>query len=94
MLMAILLPLLIFGLALGHGLHDTQMVIAILCGAIGGVFPDGLQFVYWKLRREPLYSLQKFHQWIQNEQLHPYPLAGVMAQATLILLIVGSRYLL
>lgn len=36
-------------------------------GAIGGILPDPLQFLYWKIRREPLITLQKFHIWIQRE---------------------------
>lgn len=35
--------------------------MAIAFGALGGVLPDALQFAYWKIRREPLISLQKFH---------------------------------
>lgn len=33
----------------------------ILWGAFGGILPDALQFLYWKIRVEPLTSLQKFH---------------------------------
>ena len=33
----------------------------ILLGAFGGVLPDFLQFAYFKIRREPLTSLQTFH---------------------------------
>lgn len=34
---------------------------SILLGAIGGVTPDALSFVYMKWRKEPLISLQKTH---------------------------------
>ena len=40
---------------------DNPKAVAIAFGALGGVLPDALQFVYWKIRREPLISLQKFH---------------------------------
>ncbi len=33
----------------------------ILAGALAGVLPDALQFVYWKIRSEPFIFLQKFH---------------------------------
>lgn len=38
----------------------------IFAGALGGIAPDALQFLYWKIRREPLTSLQKFHLGIQK----------------------------
>lgn len=41
---------------------------AIAFGALGGVLPDALQFVYWKIRREPLISLQKFHIGVHAER--------------------------
>lgn len=36
---------------------------AAFIGAIAGVFPDALQFVYTKWRHEPMVSLQRFHLW-------------------------------
>lgn len=41
--------------------------ISIVAGALGGIVPDALQFAYWKLRREPLISLQKFHLYIHSK---------------------------
>lgn len=38
--------------------------LAVWLGVAGGVLPDFLQFVYFKFPREPLTSLQRFHQWI------------------------------
>jgi hypothetical protein len=55
-LFGILLSLLFFGNSVG-------LVIAFI-GAVGGILPDPLQFVYWKIRKEPLISLQRFHLWI------------------------------
>jgi hypothetical protein len=40
----------------------------ILIGVVGGVLPDALQLAYWKIRREPLTSLQKFHIWMHTEK--------------------------
>lgn len=39
----------------------------IVLGAGFGILPDPLQFVYWKLKREPLVSLQRFHKWAHNK---------------------------
>lgn len=52
----------------------------IILGAIAGMAPDALQFVYWKIRREPLISLQKFHIWMhtkKNFNAKPFIFAGV-----------------
>lgn len=43
-------------------------VFVIMCGAVGGIMPDALQFVYMKWRHEPLISLQRFHLWIHAEK--------------------------
>lgn len=37
-------------------------------GAIAGVLPDALQFVYTKWRHEPMISLQRFHLWIHAKR--------------------------
>lgn len=44
-------------------------VLAVLCGAIGGMTPDALQFVYMKWRHEPLVSLQRFHNWMHADEI-------------------------
>lgn len=36
-------------------------LISVLAGAIGGVAPDPLQFIYWKMPNRALTELQKFH---------------------------------
>jgi hypothetical protein len=46
------------------GASQPLLFSATLLGALGGILPDGLQFVYWKWRHEPLRSLQRFHLWI------------------------------
>lgn len=50
------------------GIYMKFSIIAILCGAIGAMLPDALQFVYMKWRHEPLKSLQKFHRWIHADK--------------------------
>ncbi len=64
----------------------------VLIGAIGGILPDPLQFVYWKFRREPITSLQRLHMWIHaRTDLDDRPLLGISSQ---ILLILGSIQLM
>ena len=57
------------GLDFGLGLVLPRLIFSlpeydlwlILGGAFFAILPDPLQFVYWKIRREPLTSLQRFH---------------------------------
>lgn len=44
---------------LGNG-QDLNW-LSLLAGAFGGILPDGLQFVYMKVRREPFILFYRFH---------------------------------
>lgn len=67
-----------------------------LVGAGAGIFPDLLQFVYFKTRRtffeRVLNPLQRFHVWIQEGREHPEwgwkTGAAIQAMGVIILLIV------
>ncbi|MCX6702284.1 MAG: hypothetical protein NTW60_00180, partial [Candidatus Wolfebacteria bacterium] len=48
----------------GVGIFDPSL--SMLSGALGGALPDALQFLYFKIRKEPFTTLQKFHIRIQN----------------------------
>lgn len=71
-----------------HGvsfLHFLQG--GILWGALGGMAPDFLQFVYFKIRKEPLISLQKFHLFMHADlRLGDRPILGPAMQAGIIIL--------
>lgn len=54
-------------------------------GAIFAILPDSLQFVYWKVRREPLTSLQRFHTWIHARTKITSPILGVIFQIGVVL---------
>jgi len=59
------------GLLLAYFLFSFYMkvsVFAVLCGAIGAMTPDALQFVYMKWRHQPLVSFQHFHIWIHTDK--------------------------
>ncbi len=64
----------------------------IFFGACLGILPDPLQFVYWKFRREPMVSLQRFHIWIHTAYkkwtLERRWVIGVTAQFVLIVVVV------
>jgi len=45
-------------------------LISIIAGAIGGVAPDALQFIYWKMPNKPLIALQKFHITLMHSKIN------------------------
>lgn len=74
---------------------SADRVTLTLIGAIGGMIPDALQFAYWKLRIEPLQTLQRFHRWIHTKrEWEDKPFLGIMLQAILILIIVSATKLI
>lgn len=86
---------LVFSLLIFFYFFHTSTVTLILIGAAGGIFPDFLQFVYWKTRSKILTPLQRFHIWIQEgKSLHIHPLAGLSLQfAMVIVLVLTSLFL-
>lgn len=67
-----------------QGILDINF-IAVMAGAVGGILPDALQFVYFKFRREPMISLQRFHLWIHaTTMLDPFPFMGISQQVALV----------
>ena len=62
-----------------------------MLGAIAGMAPDPLRFVY---PREPLNSLQRFHRWVHAKQRLTWPI-GVSSQvlfaATVSGIVIGLR---
>lgn len=77
------------GLALPFLFYMPQtwpLALALVCGAIGGMLPDGLQFVYYQVRREPVTTLQRFHQYIHAElRLKDYWIPGLTLQIAIIM---------
>ena len=64
----------------------------VLLGALAGQTPDGLQFIYMKLRPKLMDGLQRFHESIQEEHTNPVYLlreVGLIA-AVIILGILGA----
>jgi hypothetical protein len=53
---------------------------AVIAGALGGVVPDALQFAYYRFRKEPLISLQRFHNLIAWH-VWDNPVLGISTQA-------------
>lgn len=69
---------------------DGKLSWQAFWGAFGGVIPDFLQFAYFKLRKQPLTGLQRFHSGIQkNKHLKNHPILGIFIQIILIIVIVS-----
>ena len=74
--------------AKGTGIHDF-LFSGIVWGALGGMTPDFLQFVYTKYRHEPLVSLQKFHLFMHAEKrLNDRTVLGPLFQVGIIFITV------
>jgi len=58
----------------------SQLYILAL-GALGGVLPDFLQFVYMRFPHQPMVALQKFHSFIHAKyRLNDTPVIGILFQ--------------
>ena len=56
-----------------------------LIGAVAGILPDPLAFVYWKTRSRLLLPLQQFHIWIHGKNIYPKVWIGLILQLALIM---------
>ncbi len=61
----------------------------ILVGATGAMLPDALQFVYFKWKKEPVRSLQRFHGWIHAERRIYDPLRGIVFQILVVIVAIS-----
>ena len=69
------------GVAIAIWLFATPVTMgAILLGALAAMVPDPLQVVHALYPREPLKSLQRFHQWIHAKRELSWPI-GASSQA-------------
>ena len=69
----------------GSGDVSPDMLVILLAGAFGGVFPDFLQFLYGVWNVWPLRKLQEFHHFIHADlKLDDRPRVGVPMQIGII----------
>ncbi|UVK48050.1 hypothetical protein BPNPMPFG_007667 (plasmid) [Mesorhizobium sp. AR07] len=70
------------GLALAIWLFATPAsALVVSLGSIAAIMPDPLQFMHSIHQREPLMSLQRFHEWIHSDRKVGWRL-GVSSQIT------------
>jgi hypothetical protein len=61
----------------------------VLIGALSGMLPDALQFLYWKTKIEPFKTIQKFHGFFHSKKkLKTKFIWGILFQATIVVVIV------
>lgn len=70
-----------------YPLTDFTLLWGMLAAAFGGILPDGLQFIYFLYKKEPLASLQKFHFWMHTKIRIPHEkvLKGILLQAPFVI---------
>ena len=69
--------------------HGQLGFLTFALGVAGGLFPDVLQFAYFKLRSPWLAALQRFHYWIHADHERKLkPFVGVVTQALLVAVII------
>ncbi|MEY4747229.1 MAG: hypothetical protein RLZZ416_278 [Candidatus Parcubacteria bacterium] len=81
----------LIGMALSFALFATRDTwLLIMIGATAGILPDSLQFAYARLRKEPLASLQRFHEWMHTRHhFREHQVLGVVSQVMFVVAVAG-----
>lgn len=66
----------------------TKDSIPLIAGIFGGIFPDILQLAYFKIRRQPFTTLQKFHLRIHTKRESPIFPYGLISQTLVIMIVI------
>jgi hypothetical protein len=72
-------------------LSGRPVIPFVFIGALGGILPDALQFMYGRFPHEPLTSLQRFHIFVHGRYHISGTLLGIFAQ---IIFIIPALYFL
>lgn len=65
-----------------HLISFDPLLISVVAGVIGGMAPDALEFIYWKMPNRPLTILTEFHLWIHSKtNIDSKHLLGISTQA-------------
>lgn len=59
-------------------------LMSLILGAGGAILPDFLQFLYFKIRKQPLTALQKFHLFIHHDKKIYNPYFGIFFQVLIV----------
>ncbi len=74
---------------------NAEALTLVAIGAIGGILPDPLQFLYFKYRKEPMITLQRFHDWIHTDiKLRGRWIIGPLLQFFMVYTLVSISFLI
>ncbi|MCX6717174.1 MAG: hypothetical protein NTU76_00670 [Candidatus Taylorbacteria bacterium] len=74
--------------------RDWDTLLITLLGVAGGVLPDFLQFLYFKFKKWPFISLQKFHGKFEcKKNIEHKPFLGASIQITTIIFFIFVSFL-
>lgn len=72
---------------------STFLTQGTFWGMVGGVLPDFLQFAYYKIKREPLTTLQKFHIKVHTDRrFHGQHILGPLLQVLFVTIVLVISY--
>jgi hypothetical protein len=63
------------------------LLVPALFGMIGGIIPDTFHFLYFKIRREPFTSIEKFHHFIHADKKKIKSAPGIAFQLAIMVII-------
>jgi hypothetical protein len=77
-----------FAIAAWATMHNPGLLLPALLGAVGGVLPDFLQFVYYIFPRSPLKYLQRFHMSVHTKKhLNNNQTFGISSQIAILIIL-------
>ncbi|HBM45566.1 MAG: hypothetical protein UT05_C0010G0004 [Parcubacteria group bacterium GW2011_GWF2_38_76] len=83
----------LFGVLLSYFIFYGENPELILIGILGGIFPDILQFLYGKIKIEPLITFKKIHDAVHSERMEDRMFFGIATQVITILFITFLSYI-
>ncbi len=64
--------------------HGARDFISLFAGIVGGILPDGLQFLYSKIKKEPFVAIEEFHIAIHSKKTIRDPYRGILSQSAIV----------
>jgi hypothetical protein len=77
----------LLGILLSYYIFSDVSIEILSLGIIGGILPDIFQFLYGKIKIQPLIIFKKFHDAVHSEKMDERMILGVSTQVLVILII-------
>lgn len=85
---------LLFGITLSYFIFHAEGLEIIAIGVFGGILPDILQFLYGKIKIEPLIVFKKLHDAAHSERMEDRIVFGIITQLITLLAVIFLYYFL